>query len=119
MTAVAAAASVPVNDITYCTFPNYNQEVLGFNQHSNQAEYNSGEMEMCTPQEGSSPTSPSEGSESLGSHSQTEVPSVIERGDTATPDTHSDVQDNSCSESHPEADEKSQPNAQERPAASD
>lgn len=53
---------------------------------------NSGEM--------SDPASPSEGSESLGSHSQTEVASIIERGDTATPDTHSDVQDQeiSCQE---------------------
>lgn len=57
---------------------------------------NAGEM--------SDPASPSEGSESLGSHSQTEVASIIERGDTATPDTHSDVQDQEipCQENNTE-----------------
>lgn len=126
MTAVsaAAAASVPVNDLTNCVFPGYNhQEVfLASAPHGNAVECSNSEVEMFTSGEGSSsPTSPSEGSESLGSHSQTEVASVIERGDTATPDTHSDAQDpdNSCSESQPDADERGLPSAQEKPATSD
>ncbi|XP_042888089.1 inositol hexakisphosphate and diphosphoinositol-pentakisphosphate kinase 2-like isoform X4 [Penaeus japonicus] len=120
----AAAASVPVNDLTNCVFPGYNHQeiLLGSAPHGSVAECGNSETEMFISGEGSSsPTSPSEGSESLGSHSQTEVASVIERGDTATPDTHSDAQDpdNSCSESQPDADERGLPNAQEKPAASD
>ncbi|XP_042884200.1 inositol hexakisphosphate and diphosphoinositol-pentakisphosphate kinase 2-like isoform X4 [Penaeus japonicus] len=52
-----------------------------------------GTASAVLPWEGSCPASPSEGSESVGSHSQTEMGSVIERGDTATPDTHSEAQE--------------------------
>ncbi|XP_047485694.1 inositol hexakisphosphate and diphosphoinositol-pentakisphosphate kinase 2-like isoform X2 [Penaeus chinensis] len=52
-----------------------------------------GTASAVLPWEGSCPASPSEESESLGSHSQTEMGSVIERGDTATPDTHSEAQE--------------------------
>ena len=71
-------------------------------EHSSEAELSTegcaGTLDISG--EASDPASPSEGSESLGSHSQTEVASIIERGDTATPDTHSDVQDQelSCQE---------------------
>ncbi|KAK3878140.1 hypothetical protein Pcinc_017202 [Petrolisthes cinctipes] len=51
------------------------------------------ETESVCGEATSDPASPSEGSESLGSHSQTEMASIIERGDTATPDTHSDTQE--------------------------
>ncbi|XP_069998717.1 inositol hexakisphosphate and diphosphoinositol-pentakisphosphate kinase 2 isoform X5 [Penaeus vannamei] len=52
-----------------------------------------GTASAVLPWEGSCPASPSEGSESLGSHSQTEMGSVIECGDTATPETHSEAQE--------------------------
>lgn len=99
-----AAASRLISELINSTTPGHNQELVDFTTElSRVAELSTGEAEMGTSGlsgEASGPASPSEGSESLGSHSQTEVASIIERGDTATPDTHSDVQDQdiSCSE---------------------
>ncbi|XP_042241884.1 inositol hexakisphosphate and diphosphoinositol-pentakisphosphate kinase 2-like isoform X3 [Homarus americanus] len=110
LTDVAAAASRLISQLTNSTTPGCNQNLVGFTiEHSSVAELIAGEAEAGASEglsgEASGPASPSEGSESLGSHSQTEVASIIERGDTATPDTHSDVQDQDVSESEiPETD---------------
>ncbi|XP_069959378.1 inositol hexakisphosphate and diphosphoinositol-pentakisphosphate kinase 2 isoform X6 [Cherax quadricarinatus] len=100
--AADAAASRLILELTNSTTPGYTQERLGLaSEHSSVAELNTGVAEMGTSEDlsgdASEPGSPSEGSESLGSPSQTEVASIIERGDTATPDTHSDVQDQDIS----------------------
>lgn len=100
---VNAAAIRLLSQLNTGTKPQPDMGLPGLSEHASVPELssvdgmagmveNSGEM--------SDPASPSEGSESLGSHSQTEVASIIERGDTATPDTHSDVQDQeiSCQE---------------------
>ncbi|XP_069191248.1 inositol hexakisphosphate and diphosphoinositol-pentakisphosphate kinase 2 isoform X7 [Procambarus clarkii] len=101
LTDVAAAASRHISELINSTTPGHSEELIGFtNEHSSVAELSTWETEMGISGlsgEASDPASPSEGSESLGSHSQTEVASIIERGDTATPDTHSDVQDQDTS----------------------
>lgn len=95
------AAAVRLLQLTTSTKPQPDLRLPGFTtEHSSVAELSTAEGGMVTIDnsgETSDPASPSEGSESLGSHSQTEVASIIERGDTATPDTHSDVQDQEIS----------------------
>ncbi|KAK7072451.1 hypothetical protein SK128_011510 [Halocaridina rubra] len=105
----AVAASILTSELICTNAYDCNQELLGSTNEfsSNILQSTSKEPDMDSLEvfsgETSSPASPSEGSESLGSHSQTEVASIIERGDTATPDAHD--QDTSCSEV-PESDTK-------------
>ncbi|XP_063842119.1 inositol hexakisphosphate and diphosphoinositol-pentakisphosphate kinase 2-like isoform X8 [Scylla paramamosain] len=95
---VDAAAVSRLLQLTTCTKPQPDLGLPGLAAELSTVEGGMGTLDISG--EGSDPASPSEGSESLGSHSQTEVASIIERGDTATPDTHSDVQDQeiSCQE---------------------
>ncbi|XP_068219392.1 inositol hexakisphosphate and diphosphoinositol-pentakisphosphate kinase 2 isoform X7 [Palaemon carinicauda] len=100
----AVAASILTSELT-CTnaYDSHQKLLVSTSEHNsvNQQSTREGDMDALEvlPGETSSPASPSEGSESLGSHSQTEVASVIERGDTATPDTHSDTHDQDTSTS--------------------
>lgn len=110
--AVAVAADILRSELTCTNTYDCNQKLLGSaTEYSNDNLQSTREADIdaleVLPGETSSPASPSEGSESLGSHSQTEMASVIERGDTATPDTHSDThdQDTTCSDV-PESDTK-------------
>ncbi|XP_066980660.1 inositol hexakisphosphate and diphosphoinositol-pentakisphosphate kinase 2 isoform X32 [Macrobrachium rosenbergii] len=100
----AVAASILTSELTCTNAYDSHQKLLVSTSECNSGNQQStreGDMDALEvlPGETSSPASPSEGSESLGSHSQTEVASVIERGDTATPDTHSDTHDQDTSAS--------------------
>ncbi|XP_037793414.1 mucin-5AC-like [Penaeus monodon] len=99
LTDVAVTAATVVENLTdISSFCEKEEALYASFSESSAGEFFDCEGDMGTasavlPWEGSCPASPSEGSESLGSHSQTEMGSVIERGDTATPDTHSEAQE--------------------------